>query len=162
MAPPSSDRTKSGESYAGQEEAAQSAAGRSGRYYSVRIVAEKHNFVGQTGQAISMVTDPSTCGHGICSFLLVIFITDLYYSDGESVEEREMNKLDRPREIIEYCLKPLALTTTTDEYKEVYRRLEHVIKTLQVMVAREKKPVAIDFSNMRTININEAAHGDDA
>lgn len=109
-----------------------------------------------------MVTDPSTCGHGICRFLLVIFITDLYYSDGELVEEREMNKLDRPREIIEYCLKPLVLTTTTDEYKEVYRRLEHVIKTLQVMVAREKKPVAIDFSNMRTININEAAHGDDA
>jgi hypothetical protein len=125
-------------------------------------VAEKHNFVGQPGQMISVVTDLGTCGRGICRFLLVIFITDLYYSDGESVEEREMNKLDRPREIIEYCLKPLALTTTTDEYKEVYRRLEHVIKTLQVMVAREKKPVAIDFSNMRTININEAAHGDDA
>lgn len=70
-----------------------------------------------------------------------------------------MNKLDRPREIIEYCLKPLALSTTTDEYKEVYRRLEHVIKTLQLMVAKEKR--AIDFSNMRTININEAAHGDD-
>lgn len=70
-----------------------------------------------------------------------------------------MNKLDRPREIIEYCLKPLALSPTTDEYKEVYRRLEHVIKTLQLMVAKEKR--AIDFSNMRTININEAAHGDD-
>src|SRR5450631_1705022 len=75
---------------------------------------------------------------------------------------REMNKLDRPREIIEYCLKPLALSNTTEEYKEVYRRLEHVIKTLQVMAARGKKPVAIDFSNMRTININEAAHGDDS
>jgi hypothetical protein len=73
-----------------------------------------------------------------------------------------MNKLDRPREIIEYCLKPLALANTTDEYKEAYRRLEHVIKTLQVMASKEKKPVAIDFSNMRTININEAAHGDDA
>jgi hypothetical protein len=33
---------------------------------------------------------------------------------------------------------------------------------LQVMAARDKKPVAIDFSNMRTININEVAHGDDA
>jgi hypothetical protein len=75
---------------------------------------------------------------------------------------RKMNKLDRPREIIEYCLKPLALSNTTEEYKEVYRRLEHVIKTLQVMAAREKRPVAIDFSNMRTININEAAHGDDS
>jgi hypothetical protein len=73
-----------------------------------------------------------------------------------------MNKLDRPREIIEYCLKPLALSTTTEECKEVYRRLEHVIKTLQVMAARDKRPVAIDFSNMRTININEVAHGDDA
>ena len=73
-----------------------------------------------------------------------------------------MNKLDRPHEIIEYCLKPLALSNTTEEYKEVYRRLEHVIKTLQVMAAREKRPVAIDFSNMRTININEAAHGDDS
>jgi len=73
-----------------------------------------------------------------------------------------MSKLDRPREIIEYCLMPLGLSATTDEYKEVYRRLEHVIKTLQVMAARENKPVAIDFSNMRTININEVAHGDDA
>ncbi|QBR72550.1 hypothetical protein CU048_00855 [Beijerinckiaceae bacterium] len=73
-----------------------------------------------------------------------------------------MSKLDRPREIIEYCLMPLGLSTTTDEYKEVYRRLEHVIKTLQIMAARENKPVAIDFSNMRTININEVAHGDDA
>jgi hypothetical protein len=74
----------------------------------------------------------------------------------------KMSKLDRPREIIEYCLMPLGLSTTTDEYKEVYRRLEHVIKTLQIMAARENKPVAIDFSNMRTININEVAHGDDA
>jgi hypothetical protein len=72
-----------------------------------------------------------------------------------------MNKLDRPREIIEYCLKPLALSTTTDEYKETYRRLEHVIKTLQVMAARNNKPVAVDFSNMKTITIDEAAHGDD-
>ena len=72
-----------------------------------------------------------------------------------------MNKLDRPREIIEYCLKPLDLTTTTPEYKEVYRRLEHVIKTLQVMAARNNKPVAVDFSSLKTITIDEAAHGDD-
>ena len=73
----------------------------------------------------------------------------------------QINKLERPREIIEYCLKPLNLANTSEEYREVYRRLEHVIKTLQVMAARDKKPVAIDFSNMKTININEAAHGDD-
>ena len=73
-----------------------------------------------------------------------------------------MNKLERPREIIEYCLTPFALATETAEYKEVYRRLEHVIKTLQVMAARNNKPVAVDFSNMKTININEPAHGDDA
>ncbi len=73
-----------------------------------------------------------------------------------------MDKLDRPREIIEFCLKPLALSKTTEEYKEAYRRLEHVIKTYQVMAIRQQAPVAIDFSNMRTITINEAAHGDDA
>jgi hypothetical protein len=73
-----------------------------------------------------------------------------------------MNKLERPREIIEYCLTPLALSTATAEYKEVYRRLEHVIRTLQVMAAGNNKPVAVDFSKMKTININEAAHGDDA
>jgi hypothetical protein len=72
-----------------------------------------------------------------------------------------MDKLERPREIIEYCLSPLALSATTAEYKEVYRRLEHVIRTLQVMAARNNRPVAVDFSNLRTININEAAHGDD-
>ncbi len=94
---------------------------------------------------------------------VAIFITELYHGEGAiGVGAREMNKLDRPREIIEYCLKPLALPTTTEEYKEVYRRLEHVIKTLQLMAAKEKRPVAIDFSNMKTININEAAHGDDA
>lgn len=73
-----------------------------------------------------------------------------------------MNKLDRPREIIEFCLQPLAISKTSDEYKEVYRRLEHVIKTYQLMAVREKMPVAIDFSNMKTITINEVAHGDDA
>lgn len=73
-----------------------------------------------------------------------------------------MTKLDRPREIIEFCLQPLGLSNTTDEYKEAYRRLEHVIKTFQLMAVREKMPTAVDFSNMRTITINEAAHGDDA
>jgi hypothetical protein len=72
-----------------------------------------------------------------------------------------MSKLDRPREIIEYCLKPLDLPAATDEYKEAYRRLEHVIKTFQLAALRAKIPTAIDFSNMKTITINERAHGDD-
>jgi hypothetical protein len=71
-----------------------------------------------------------------------------------------MSKLERPREIIEFCLKPLNLPNTSEEYKEVYRRLEHVIKTFQ-LAAQKAEPVAIDFSDMRTITINEAAHGDD-
>ena len=86
----------------------------------------------------------------------------MLWEKGGMRRSNEVNKLDRPREIIEYCLKPLVLSTATEEYKEAYRRLEHVIKTLQVVAARDKKPVAIDFSNMRTININEVAHGDDA
>jgi hypothetical protein len=72
-----------------------------------------------------------------------------------------MTKLDRPREIIEFCLQPLGLTTTTEEYKEAYRRLDHVIKTFQLMAIREKMPTEVDFSSMRTITINEAAHGDE-
>ncbi len=72
-----------------------------------------------------------------------------------------MDKFDRPREIIEFCLKPLSISKTSDEYKEAYRRLEHVIKTYQLMIVKEKMPVAIDFSKMKTITINEAAHGDD-
>jgi hypothetical protein len=106
--------------------------------------------------------NPSNVQDVVAVFLLILN-TQLYW-DERAVSEgaMTMNKLDRPREIIEYCLKPLALSPTTEEYKEVYRRLEHVIKTLQVMAARDKRPVAIDFSNMKTININEAAHGDDA
>ena len=69
-----------------------------------------------------------------------------------------MSKLERPRAIIEYCLKPLALSTTSEEYKETYRRLEHVIKTFQLAAV---KPVTVDFSEMKTITINESAHGDE-
>lgn len=72
-----------------------------------------------------------------------------------------MSKLDRPREIIEFCLKPLGISEKTPEYKETYRRLEHVIKTFQLAAAREKQPVAVDFSNMKTITIDEHAHGDE-
>lgn len=70
-------------------------------------------------------------------------------------------KLDRPREIIEYCLKPLNLSAASEEYKETYRRLEHVIKTFQLAAVRAQEPVAVDFSKMKTITINERAHGDD-
>lgn len=66
---------------------------------------------------------------------------------------------DRPKEIIEFCLKPLGLAPSSAEYKEVFRRMEHVIKTYQAEILKEKKPVAIDFSQMKTITINEDAHG---
>lgn len=71
---------------------------------------------------------------------------------------------DRPRQIIDYCLKPLDLDPASDAYKETYRRLEHVIKTFQLAASRSEtaaKPVAVDFSRMPTLTINEAAHGDD-
>lgn len=71
-----------------------------------------------------------------------------------------MSKLERPREIIEFCLKPLNVPNTSEEYKEAYRRLEHVIKTFQLAV-KKAEPIAVDFSEMKTITINESAHGDD-
>jgi S-methylmethionine-dependent homocysteine/selenocysteine methylase len=69
------------------------------------------------------------------------------------------NKLERPREIIDYCLKPLAAHSHSEEYKETYRRLEHAIKTLQAAALKAHAPVAVDFSEMRTITLNEEAHG---
>ena len=72
-----------------------------------------------------------------------------------------MSKLERPRQIIEYCLTPLALDTASEGYKETFRRLEHVIKTFQLAAGRDKAPVAVDFSDMRTLTINEEAHGHD-
>lgn len=44
-----------------------------------------------------------------------------------------MSKYNRPREIIEFCLQPLGISEKTPEYKETYRRLEHVIKTLSLI-----------------------------
>lgn len=70
-----------------------------------------------------------------------------------------MSKLERPREIIEYCLKPLAAMSQTEDYKEAYRRLEHAIKTLQTAAMKGNAPVAVDFSELRTITLNEEAHG---
>ena len=71
-----------------------------------------------------------------------------------------MSTFERPRQIIEFCLKPLAVDPLSDAYKEAHKRLEHVIRTFQ-LAAGPGKPVAVDFSNMRTLTINEAAHGHD-
>ena len=71
------------------------------------------------------------------------------------------DKLSRPKEILEFCLKPLSQYSATQEYKDTYARLEHVIKTYQSEILKDKKPVAIDFSSMRTLVINEDAHGHD-
>jgi hypothetical protein len=67
---------------------------------------------------------------------------------------------ERPNEIIAYCLKPLELDPASEAYKEVVLRLQHVIKTFQLAAAKPK-PVPVDFSQIRTIVINESAHGDD-
>ena len=67
-----------------------------------------------------------------------------------------MEPLTRPRAIIDYCLAPLELDAGSEAAIEVRRRLEHAIKAFQTMAAR---PVAVDFSTMRSQVINEAAHG---
>ena len=66
---------------------------------------------------------------------------------------------DRPRQIIDHCLKPLNLDTSSEAYKDAFMRLEHVIKTFQSAAAKTDQPVAVDFSRMPTLTINEAAHG---
>lgn len=71
------------------------------------------------------------------------------------------DKMTRPKEIIEFCLKPLNLDKATPAYEMTYARLEHVIKTYQKEILKEKKPITVDFSQMRTITINEDAHGND-
>jgi hypothetical protein len=72
-----------------------------------------------------------------------------------------MSTFDRPRQIIDYCLKPLDLDTSTEAYRETFLRLEHVIKTFQLAAVRAETPIAVDFSKMPTITINETAHGHD-
>ena len=67
-----------------------------------------------------------------------------------------MEPLTRPLAIIDYCLAPLGLDPASSETVEVRRRLEHAIKAFQSMASR---PVAVDFSTMRSQVINEAAHG---
>jgi hypothetical protein len=68
---------------------------------------------------------------------------------------------NRPKEIIEFCLKPLALDKQSPAYEDAYRRLEHVIRTYQGEILKAKRPVDVDFSQMRTITLNEDAHGND-
>jgi len=67
-----------------------------------------------------------------------------------------METLTRPQAIIEFCLAPLKLDLQSEAGKETVRRLEHVLKTYQ---ARIPQPVAVDFSRMPSLVINEAAHG---
>ena len=67
-----------------------------------------------------------------------------------------MEPLSRPQAIIEFCLAPLELDMTTEAAETVRRRLEHVIKTFQAKAAR---PLTVDFSQMPSQVINEAAHG---
>jgi hypothetical protein len=64
--------------------------------------------------------------------------------------------MTRPQAIIEFCLAPLDLDPQADATKEALRRLEHVIKTFQ---AKAPQPVAVDFSKMPSLVINEAAFG---
>lgn len=72
-----------------------------------------------------------------------------------------MSKFERPKEIINYCLAPLKLDESSDSFKEAFRRMEHVVKTLQLAAGQAKQPIAVDFSQMRTLTINEEAHGHD-
>jgi len=67
-----------------------------------------------------------------------------------------MEPLNNPTAIIDFCLAPLNLDTQTEAEREVRRRLEHVLKTFR---AKAAQPVAVDFSEMPSQVINEAAHG---
>ena len=58
--------------------------------------------------------------------------------------------------IIDFCLAPLSPDGSGATEREVRRRMAHVIKTYQ---ARIPQPVAVDFTAMPPLVINEAAHG---
>ena len=70
-----------------------------------------------------------------------------------------MTTFDRPKEIINYCLAPLKLDEGSDAFKESFRRMEHVVKTLQLAAGKAGQSVAVDFSQMRTLTIDEESHG---
>ncbi|MBX3477881.1 MAG: hypothetical protein KF910_09745 [Brevundimonas sp.] len=67
-----------------------------------------------------------------------------------------MQPLTNTQAIIDFCLAPLNVDAGTEAEREVRRRLTHVIGTFQKTLAQ---PVAVDFSNMPSQVINEAAHG---
>lgn len=67
-----------------------------------------------------------------------------------------MQPLTNTQAIIDFCLSPLSLDTGTEAEREVRRRMAHVIGTFQ---RKMTQPVAVDFSNMPSQVINEAAHG---
>ena len=67
-----------------------------------------------------------------------------------------MEPMITSRAIIDYCLAPLELDPGAPGAVEARKRLEHAIKTFQMKAA---KPVAVDFSQMRSQVINEAAFG---
>ena len=67
-----------------------------------------------------------------------------------------MEPLTRTEAIIDFCLAPLSLDAGAEAEREVRRRMTHVLRTYQAMIAN---PVAVDFSNMPSQVINEAAHG---
>lgn len=69
-----------------------------------------------------------------------------------------MQPISDPRAIIDYCLAPLGLDPGNEAAIEARRRLEHAINAYRKMAAR---PVAVDFSTMRTQVIDEAAHGNE-
>jgi hypothetical protein len=67
-----------------------------------------------------------------------------------------MEPLTRTEAIIDFCLAPLSLDAGAEAEREVRRRMTHVLRTYQAKVVN---PVAVDFSNMPSQVINEAAHG---
>lgn len=67
-----------------------------------------------------------------------------------------MEPISQTEAILDFCLAPLALDAGTEAEREVRRRLTHVLKTFQ---AKTVQPVAVDFSEMAPLVINEAAHG---
>ncbi len=67
-----------------------------------------------------------------------------------------MQPMTNTQAIIDFCLAPLNVDAGTEAEREVRRRLSHVIGTFQ---RKLNAPLAVDFSNMPSQVINEAAHG---
>jgi hypothetical protein len=64
--------------------------------------------------------------------------------------------LNQPHAIIDFCLAPLGLDPKAEATRETRLRLAHVLKTYQLKLPQ---PVAVDFSRMPSLILNEAAHG---